>query len=595
MEAFIIRFLICNIFISIIAGALLTAKFLLRKSLTSRMQYNLGFLLLILLTVPFLPAGQLGNLQVFSWFSQTSASPGTASAENTVPIPQTAQTDWMNDFSITVSRNTPSAVGLLLWILWIAGMFAMGLFLLTSALRFRALKKSALPLQNPKLRSLYHCCLEEMNITRKIPIYSTAFLKSPVIAGLFRPRIYLPIFLISGCSRKDLRYMLLHDLSHYRHRDALANLLMNLACVFYWFNPFVRYALKEMKNDGELACDASVLRMLRKEDYADYGMTLINFAEKISCSPFPFVSGMGGSMAQMKKRVLHIATFQKASRRKIFRGFLICGLLTLLCAAFLPLLSLQAGNQSRCLFSEQGKNVTYLDLTASFGEYDGSFVLYDSANDAWQIYNKEQAQTRLTPVSTYKIYSALLGLEAGIISPEHSRIAWDGKPYPFDSWNGDQTLDSAMEHSVTWYFQSIDRQAGKPLIRDFIQKIGYGSQTVTGDISTYWTDSTLSISPIEQVELLQKFQKNQFGFSPENVNAVKESIHLYAADGGDVYGKTGTRGEQGRNTLGWFIGYLEANGNTYFFATNIQHETSAAGSDAAELTFSILSELEIWQ
>ena len=59
MEAFIIRFLICNIFISIIAGALLTAKFLLRKSLTSRMQYNLGFLLLILLTVPFLPAGQL--------------------------------------------------------------------------------------------------------------------------------------------------------------------------------------------------------------------------------------------------------------------------------------------------------------------------------------------------------------------------------------------------------------------------------------------------------------------------------------------------------------------------------------------------------
>lgn len=52
MAEFMIRFLICNIFISIMIGILLLAKHLLKNNLTSRMHYNLWFLLLGLLAVP---------------------------------------------------------------------------------------------------------------------------------------------------------------------------------------------------------------------------------------------------------------------------------------------------------------------------------------------------------------------------------------------------------------------------------------------------------------------------------------------------------------------------------------------------------------
>lgn len=75
---------------------------------------------------------------------------------------------------------------------------------------------------------------------------------------------------------------------------------MNLSGVVYWFNPLVWYALKEMRNDREVACDTAVLEMLEEDDYEDYGNTLINFAEKISLTPFPFAAGLGGSMEQMK-------------------------------------------------------------------------------------------------------------------------------------------------------------------------------------------------------------------------------------------------------------------------------------------------------
>ena len=78
--------------------------------------------------------------------------------------------------------------------------------------------------------------------------------------------------------------MLLHELQHYKHKDAIASFLMNLARVIYWFNPFVWYALKEMRNDKEVACDTSVLNMLDEDTYEDYGNTLINLQKSFSYS-----------------------------------------------------------------------------------------------------------------------------------------------------------------------------------------------------------------------------------------------------------------------------------------------------------------------
>ena len=97
-----------------------------------------------------------------------------------------------------------------------------------------------------------------------------------------------------------------------KHKDGIANYLMNLAGIIYWFNPLVWYALKEMRSDREIACDTSVLQLLKSEDYVAYGNTLINFAEKISLTSFPFASGISGNMKQMKRRILNIASYERS-------------------------------------------------------------------------------------------------------------------------------------------------------------------------------------------------------------------------------------------------------------------------------------------
>ena len=103
------------------------------------------------------------------------------------------------------------------------------------------------------------------------------------------------------------------------------------------------------------------------------------------------------------------------------------------------------------------------------------------------------------------------------------------------------------------------------------------------------------ISPIEQVELLTQLQNNNFGFAPENINAVKDSICLSSSDAGTFYGKTGTGRVDGQDVNGWFIGYIETADNTYFFATNIGADSDATGGNATEITMSILSDMNIWK
>lgn len=618
MADFMIRFLICNLFICALVGILLAARHLLRNILSGRMQYHLWFLLLGLLTVPFLPFRLTGFPMLLARLLAfcNPALPDTGNIVNQGDVTTPAgDSGWLNDFTLSISNQTPSIAGTILLGIWLAGILVMVVLTARSSLRLQNIRQSALPLQNPAIRRLYRHCLKELHIRKEIPIYSTAFLQSPVIIGFLRPHIYLPIHIISDYSKIDtdkfcqascgsspsgmnglhqIRYMLLHELQHYRHKDALAGYLMTLTGILYWFNPMVWIALKEMRNDREIACDTSVLNMLEPDSYEDYGMTLIHFAEKLSRPAFPFAAGLSGNMSQMKRRILNIAAYETPTAQKRLTGMTAFLMVTVLLISMAPLLSANAAKDDYYGWDTSHKNINIIDLSSCFQGYEGSFVLYDMAQDTWNIYDMDRAALRVSPDSTYKIYDALIGLEAGVITPENSTMEWNRELYPFQEWNTDQTLQSAMSASVNWYFQEIDKQLGTSAIDRYIREIRYGNENTKGGLSSYWMESSLKISPIEQVELLRKLYENNLGFGIQNVNAVKDSILLSSSEAGNLYGKTGTGCIDGKDVNGWFVGYVEAPDNTWFFAANIAANDDASGNSAAEITQHILSKINIW-
>ena len=311
MIYFSFRFLLCNAIICIFLGSLLGLKNLLQRQLSACMQYNLSIIFLAVLIVPFLPINSAPSS--ISWRHLLTASSSTnGDIQTTFLSGNGYNLDKINDFAVSVSTQIPTFIHTLLVFFWSIGIFIMFFLLYRSVKQVKALHSSALPLQNEELNALYIECLNEVNSKHTIPIYSTAFLKSPVLAGFLHPRIYLPIHLISDfnagtISATDIRYMLLHELQHYKHKDILIGYLINTVNVFYWFNPLIWYFLKRIRQERELACDSAVLQLLKETEYKSYGNTLINFAETIALSPFPLTMGISGNIKQLKGRILNIA------------------------------------------------------------------------------------------------------------------------------------------------------------------------------------------------------------------------------------------------------------------------------------------------
>lgn len=587
--SFGVNFLICNVVISVLTAAIALAKKLLNKHLSPRVQYNIWFLLLIMLTVPFLPIrpldfGQLiyrlSGFDVYSGQIQGAASQAltTAGRKTTAGIIQ--------DFVISVNREAPSFLNTILIAIWLTGIVVVLGFTIYSYLKIKQIRRSALPVQNQEVQKIFKNCKQDMGIRKAIPLYSSAYLKSPFTSGLVNPMIFIPIHLISDCNTKDIRHILLHELEHFKSKDILVNYVICLIRILYWFNPLIWYAVKEMHNDREIACDASVLHLLDEENYADYGYTLIKIAKKDSVLSFSSAAGINGTNKQIKKRILSIASYRKETKwlkvKSVFI-FLIIGALLLGCS---PALSVNAFTDDNYRFS--GSSPDYEDLSSYFEGYNGSFVLYDLNADQWNIYNESGSTTRVSPNSTYKIYSALFGLEAGSISPDASALPWDGIYYPYDTWNQNHTLDSAIENSVNWYFQKVDEKTGMPVLQEYIDMAGYGNQDLSGGISSFWMESSLKISPVEQVELLISFCQNDFQFEEQNIQAVKDAMLLSTSGNAVLYGKTGTGNREGQNTNGWFIGFVETDDNTYFFAANISADDNASGSMTSKITLAIL-------
>lgn len=455
--------------------------------------------------------------------------------------------------------------------------------------KIRTIKKSAQPLRDEEIERIFEQCIVNVQLRKKIILAKSHLLHTPITYGIFKPYIILPADIISDLSQSDIKYILLHELYHCRNKDTLINYIICAFQILYWFNPLIWFAFKELRNDREVACDISVLKVLDERDYVDYGKTIINFANKISQKPpLHLASEIGGTKQQIRKRIERIALFSIESKMLKIKSIIIFILIGFFTLSQVPMISALASNTN--LYDFKGEHVEYEDLSTYFNLYDGSFVLYDLQSDQYKIYNKEKSTLRVSPDSTYKIFSALFALESNIIQTEDTILDWNGTIYPYERWNENQDLFSAMQDSVSWYFQDLDRKAGLKNLKIRFKQISYGNYDLSEGLSDYWMESSLRISPVEQVQLLKSFYINGFDFKELNIQTVKNALLLSENAGVKLYGKTGTGTVNNQNINGWFVGYVENSGKVYFFATNIQDKGLASGSAAAKITISILND-----
>jgi beta-lactamase class D len=222
------------------------------------------------------------------------------------------------------------------------------------------------------------------------------------------------------------------------------------------------------------------------------------------------------------------------------------------------------------------------DLAPYFKPFPaGAFVLYDLKRDRYVRYNEARCRERFSPFSTFKIPNSLIGLDSGVITDAEFVIKWEPKKYPafnretlpFSAWWQDQTLRTALRRSVVWYYRELALRVGEERMRDYVRRLHYGNEDATGPLNGFWLGSTLKISADEQVDFLRRFYREELPVSKRATATVKDILALEETPDYKLSGKTGGGALGEKRYLGWFVGYVETKGDTYFFATQIEGPT----------------------
>ena len=183
-----------------------------------------------------------------------------------------------------------------------------------------------------------------------------------------------------------------------------------------------------------------------------------------------------------------------------------------------------------CLMAVPGASAADIsvrdEFAAHFAGFTGTFVMYDPAGDKYIVYNEPQSKKQLSPVPPSKFTTRSSALETGVLDQEdvYTLFKWNRTQYSFPYWNHDHTLASATRESVVWYFQELAARIGPERMQEYIDKIGYGNKDISGGLTTFWLGSSLQISALEQVDLLNKLYSGQLPFSAANTAILQKNI-----------------------------------------------------------------------
>lgn len=225
----------------------------------------------------------------------------------------------------------------------------------------RSLKRMSLPVNDLMKWKMYRDVCEQKGIRRRPELMQNAGLSTPLLAGLFRTKLYLPAV---SYSAKELKLVYHHELTHYLHRDLWYKMLLRICASVYWFNPALLFMLWEADKDIENLCDAEVVRVCSRAERKLYRKLLLRTVAIDNQVPYVTASLNDSSMV-FKDRILYMLNMKKL-RKNVLPGVILAMVLV-------------GGNLA---FGFSGETISGAQNTQQQAQKDGDSSGQDSGEDA---------------------------------------------------------------------------------------------------------------------------------------------------------------------------------------------------------------------
>lgn len=226
-----------------------------------------------------------------------------------------------------------------------------------------------------------------------------------------------------------------------------------------------------------------------------------------------------------------------------------------------------------------------------FAGYQAAFVMRNVRTGETLRHNPERCRKRFSPCSTFKIPNSLIGLETGVIPHPDFLLRWDGTPQPFPERMRDHTLRTAFTNSIVWYYQQLAERVGSGRMEAHLNRLRYGNRDTRAGLTRFWLQTSLEISPEEQVAFLTRLYQNDLPYSRRSQEIVKDLMYYRETPRGVLRGKTGTGGSAWKQVadLGWYVGWVERGDDAWVFAANLTGGTNPSGREARGIVEAIFT------
>lgn len=168
-------------------------------------------------------------------------------------------------------------------IVWIFGVLIAVFWKIISYQRFAGgVRAASTPVTDDRVYRKSAEIQMRLGLGKRVPIYESTVIDSPMLIGILEPRIYMPSALLAEITGKenDTCLILHHELVHYKRKDIWYKWLFQAALCVHWFNPLLYVFNRKFNMDCELACDEKVMALLSEEGRRAYGNVLIDVAQK---------------------------------------------------------------------------------------------------------------------------------------------------------------------------------------------------------------------------------------------------------------------------------------------------------------------------
>ena len=340
MKQFLLSFLLTSLSTSILVLLLSLLFTAFKTKISVRVKYFIWFLILLSFLFPFRPQFGSGliRLNTGSVVQTAVTATQTGGAQGASPaVEKVAQPNLWEAF-----------LGLpwfeILFAIWLIGfVFSIGRYAY-SYIRFRKmLKRWGTEFQDEEAMAQLQAVQQEMGVKGRIHLLHYPMSQSPMLLGFRDILIVLPEL---DYTEEELQLIFKHELTHYKHRDVLINLLGIFAKSLHWFNPVVRFACRETQEAGEMYCDYDVLSCRDAEYRTFYGETILTMIDRSKKTPIALTTCFYSDKFNLKRRIVGIMD-NRLPKRFLSAAFVVAVPLLLLLTSSVFALESPAAQQSR--------------------------------------------------------------------------------------------------------------------------------------------------------------------------------------------------------------------------------------------------------